>query len=315
MGIVFLAFHMDPFPKEKLESGFSLDRLRSLLAVYEAGYIAKASGGDRTRANQISRQISELEAFFGVTLRSKEGRQAVLTPEGEKLALLTKEFYRTVQAYQDEMEGLPGTMELGAGSAIIETLLIPKIKELKKAADGAIIRLRNRRTGQIVEQLLSGDLDIGIIPGSQIAGKLESKPLGMVSFELFVPVALSGGALPGNPMAAIEKFPYASIDGSGEIRTAIQSEASAKGTILRPELECSGYSMVASAIQGGDYCGILPNYYSSRFEEGEVTQIKLPGLKKLQRKYVAAWPQSSVRVKEKSLSGMVGFLKQVFKEV
>ena len=50
--------------KAFIEEGFSLDRLRRLIEVENAGYIAKAAAGDRILANQISRQISELEDFW-----------------------------------------------------------------------------------------------------------------------------------------------------------------------------------------------------------------------------------------------------------
>lgn len=305
---------MDPFPKEKLQSGFSLDRLRSLLAVYEAGYIARASGNDRTRAHLISRQISELEAFFGTALRRKEGRQAVLSSTGEKLALIIKDFYRTIQSFQDEVEGLQ-TIELGTGNSIIETMLIPRINELRQASSDSELMLRNRRSGEIVEQLLSGDLDLGIIPASKLAGKLVTKPLGKVIYELYVPMGLTGRILPRDPFEVIQKYPYASIDGSGEIRTAIQNEGRSKGVLIRPQLECSGYSMVASAVLGGDFCGILPSYCRNRFEEQNFQRMKMPGLHKLERKYVAAWLPSAMRVKEKALTGAVDYIQGLFEEI
>ena len=45
-----------------LESGFSLDRCRSFLAIVDAGGITQASEGSASRQSQLSRQLSELAA-------------------------------------------------------------------------------------------------------------------------------------------------------------------------------------------------------------------------------------------------------------
>ena len=77
--------------------GFSLERLLKLKAVYESNSIADAAksvkGGNATStASLISRNITELESFFGATLRRKEGRILRLNESGEELAQITKRF-------------------------------------------------------------------------------------------------------------------------------------------------------------------------------------------------------------------------------
>lgn len=302
------------FQKEKLESGFSLDRLRSLLKVHEAGYIAKAAGGDTTRANQISRQISELEEFFGAKLRHKEGRQAVLTKEGDELALLAKSFLRGLERFQDRVDGRPETINLGTGNTIIDTVLIPSLEEIREEAGGAMIMLRNRRSGEVIDQLLSDELDLGIVSETRIPSGMETAKLAQVSFDLYVPHELKHMAEGRKPLQVMNELPYASLDGSGETKTAI-SEAAAKQDIhLRPELECSGSGQVASAIESGNYCGVLPSLFSRYFDKEQVIRMAIPGLARLKRKYVVAWQPSTMKVREKPLRGAIRKIKEVFKE-
>ena len=52
------------------ERGLSLDRLKTLIEVAKAGSIAAAARGDSARQSLYSRQIKELEEFFGVELAS-----------------------------------------------------------------------------------------------------------------------------------------------------------------------------------------------------------------------------------------------------
>ena len=54
------------------EHGLSLERLRTLQLVSEAGSIAAAARGDTTRQSQYSRQLKELEQFFGTTLTRRQ---------------------------------------------------------------------------------------------------------------------------------------------------------------------------------------------------------------------------------------------------
>ncbi len=47
------------------ERGLSLDRLKVLIEVRDAGSIAQAAPGDPVRQSQYSRQLRELSEFFG----------------------------------------------------------------------------------------------------------------------------------------------------------------------------------------------------------------------------------------------------------
>src|SRR5689334_689413 len=48
------------------DRGLSIDRLRVLVEVHDAGGIAQAAPGDPVRQSQYSRQLRELSEFFGV---------------------------------------------------------------------------------------------------------------------------------------------------------------------------------------------------------------------------------------------------------
>ena len=50
------------------EGGLSLDRLKNFCAVAEAGGIARVAGGDPAKQSLYSRQLRELEQFFGAEL-------------------------------------------------------------------------------------------------------------------------------------------------------------------------------------------------------------------------------------------------------
>ena len=49
-------------------SGLSLERLRTFREIVTAGGITAAAGDDSNRQSQYSRQLKELERYFGVEL-------------------------------------------------------------------------------------------------------------------------------------------------------------------------------------------------------------------------------------------------------
>ena len=71
------------FKKLLSQRGISLDRLRNFAAVAESGSIARVADGDPVRQSLISRQIGELEEFFGVELTRRRGKGGVLGEVGE----------------------------------------------------------------------------------------------------------------------------------------------------------------------------------------------------------------------------------------
>ena len=304
---------MDILQKESLQNGFSFDRLRSLLAVHEAGYIANAEGKDRVRANMISRQIGELEKFFGTTLRSKKGKLATLNEEGAELAKITKTFLHSLGDFMDRVDGKPATLSIGTGSSIIETLLLPQLKQLCKATAGARIMFHNLRSSEIANQVTQGTLDLGIVSETRLSKSLTSKPLGKVTFDLCLPLHLIGQNKTKDPIKLMSELPLVSMDGKGEIRLAIEDEFQAKSQIFRPSLEFSSYGLIANALNSKQYCGILPSFFKQQFPQKDFKFLKIQGLRKLTREYVICWNQSILPLKEKTMIGAIDAIEETFK--
>ena len=79
------------------ERGLSLDRLKVLIEVRDAGSIAQAAPGDPVRQSQYSRQLRELSEFFGCELAQRRGKILKLTAQGERLAELAREQLRSLE--------------------------------------------------------------------------------------------------------------------------------------------------------------------------------------------------------------------------
>src|SRR2546422_8348440 len=94
--------------------GLSLERLRALVEVAGAGTIVRAAKGKAVRAGQYSRQIAELEQFFGIKLGERQGRRLVLNASGKDLACVGREVLVSLQSFQESGKRTTVTVTVGA---------------------------------------------------------------------------------------------------------------------------------------------------------------------------------------------------------
>ena len=304
---------MRSFDKAFTHEGFSLERLRRLTEVMEHEYIARAAGQDRTLANQISRQIGELEGFFEIPLRRREGKLAKLNERGKELARITEGFFGALQDFQDKLDGQPQTVVLGAGQAYIDTLVLPGLKYVRQATDGARIVVKNLRSRRLVEGVSADELDLAVVSEKRIAGKkFESRKLRTLNYLLFVPKEWAKEVKRGNPVEAIFDLPFATLEGTGELRSSINQIALNAGKELQLELECTSLTQVATAVKCGACCGILPDFFEGTISDKEVVSYRLSDLKGLRRKIFLIWKPSVLEFKPRIVHA-IDAIEKIFK--
>ena len=144
-------------------SGLSLDRLRSFLALASSGSIARAAPGDVTRQSQISRQISELEAFFATELTVRRGKTLALSGAGKRLALLVQQQLQGLDDFRLEQAHVPKSFVIGASASVIDWLVVPAVSGIRKALGNASVKLEMMRSKGLIEAVRDGRLDFAIV--------------------------------------------------------------------------------------------------------------------------------------------------------
>jgi hypothetical protein len=88
------------FDKLFTQSGLSLERLKTFREIVAAGGITAAAGDDSNRQSQYSRQLKELERYFGVELL-KRGRGPIeLTDAGQQLYEIVGHTLRALEEFR-----------------------------------------------------------------------------------------------------------------------------------------------------------------------------------------------------------------------
>jgi LysR family nitrogen assimilation transcriptional regulator len=144
-----------------------LRQLRYFTKVAELGSFSKAAVVLDVAQPALSRVIRDLELELGVSLLLRTGRGAVLTDAGIKLLARAKMLLDDAdRAFQEvsSLKGRPmGLVSIGMTPSIGTVLTVPLVDRVRRSYPDVQLQLTEGYSGHILEWLLSGRLDIGVL--------------------------------------------------------------------------------------------------------------------------------------------------------
>lgn len=264
-------------------SGLSLDRLRAFLRVADAGAIARAAPGNPIRQSQLSRQIGELEAFFGQALVERKGRGLVLTAPGHRLAVVVRESLRGLAEVAATSADQPVAASLGAGDSLLHGWILPRLPQLLDAA-AVTLTLASMHGQEAAARLVDARLDLAVLRASEVAPGLRTRSLGTIEYALFVPRVLAGHRSERELLASV---PLAVQYGDPEIAAAFDRFAHDAELAVTPALICETFPQAQRAVSTKRFAALLPTLARFDLPAREFLEVRLfvsPG-----HKVVLAW--------------------------
>ena len=271
-----------------------MDRLQSFCLVAQAGGVTKAAKGDPAKQSLFSRQIKELEEFFGAELMRRKGRGIALTAAGERLNALARECFASLLDFKSGCKGLPVEIVIGAGESIIDWVLMPRLAEVRKRVPNVRLKFLNLATSDIVRRLGDGVIDFGVVRKDAVARPLRWASLGAMGYSLFVPEGLDGG---GSGAKLLEALPLATLEGEGSFRKELAGIARKNRLRLKIEIECASFPLVARAVATGSVAGILPSVAAVDLGRLGVQEMKIGVLDSLKREICLAWNPRVLKIR------------------
>ena len=279
-------------------SGLSLDRLRSFLALAEAGSIAKAAPGDVTRQSQISRQTSDLEAFFGTELTERRGKSLVLSAAGQRFAMLVRQQLQDLDDFRKEQVQVKKAFTIGAGASILDWLVIPALGAVAEALGHATLRLETQRSSGLVERVKDGRIDFAIVREDAIREGLPRLPVLRQTFYLCVPRRLLRR---GAPAAAIDDpklwqtLPFTAGRDGGQFDLVLRQAIRDAGVDFQPTVECNSMLQVRQLVERGECAGVLPSAGVQGLSSKEIIIREFAPLKDYGRALALHWNERQMR--------------------
>lgn len=146
-----------------------LRSLRSFVAVASAGSISAAAEGLHIAQPALSTQIRNLEEQLGSPLFDRHARGVSLTSVGERFLIHSVEILKRVDvAYTDirNANDVPsGTVSIGLPQSIAKFVAVPLVQQTITKFPKVRLQMIEMSTGYIADQLLRGQIDVGLTFG------------------------------------------------------------------------------------------------------------------------------------------------------
>lgn len=273
-------------------SGFTVERLRAFCKIAESGSIVLAAKGDPTRQSQFSRQVKELEEYFGTKLVERAGKTIRLTEDGRKVALLTQAYFRSVEEIRAS-SAKDEVLRIGAGESVFRWLMMPRLVEMQNLAANVRLEFLTKTTAQSVESVKAGHLDLAIVRKEAADDSLSVLPCGSLAYALVVPRKM----LPSRTAAGfqlLQKVPFALLTGDGVLAKAVLALTGKVNVTLDIRMRAESFSLLVSAIENADLAAVIPLPAVAGLSKERFASIEMEELKSLTRELALVYsPQAA----------------------
>jgi DNA-binding transcriptional LysR family regulator len=279
------------------QGGLSLDRRQSFCLVAQAGGVTRAAKGDPARQSLFSRQIKELEEFFGAELIRRKGRGIVLTEAGTRLNIIVRECCAALSDFKNECRNQPVEVAIGTGESLIQWLLMPRLDRIRMHLPNVRLKFLNLPTADAVKRLADGVIDFALVRTDAIARPLQAKAVGIMGYSLFIPTSLQSHAGRKDGLKLLDGLPLATLEGEGSFRCDLAQVAKKAGVKLNIQIECSSFPLAARAVSKGNVAAILPRIASTDLAPAVASQVTVPFLKNFDREMCLASNARLIRIR------------------
>lgn len=241
------------------KAGLSLERLRTFAEIVAAAGISHAAPGDANRQSQFSRQLKELEEFFGAELLRRGRGRFELTPAGRELFQIVQSHFNAMEDLADRCANQNVEVTVGAGESLMHWLLLPGFAAFRARQPTTTLVLHNLRTDEIMNRLIDGRIDLGLLRQDAVRAPLKSVRLGSIQYRVAFPRSSSKAASGKTVWSMLARHPIAVLAGS-DVTAAFEGEAEKRGLRLNVCLRGSSYAQLIEAMRQIGCAAVLPTF-------------------------------------------------------
>lgn len=267
--------------------------MRLLVEIERRGSLSGAARALGIGQSSVSEHLRLLELAAGQRLVERNGRGSRLTEAGTALAGRAAQALAALGAGEEELAALAGlqtgTIHLGASTAPGVYLLPDTLGCFRTEHPGVRVEIEIAATGEILERLLAGRVQLAIVGTSEVGERIE--------LERFADDEIVGVARPGllrlvrgavDPAALADVTLLAREPGSSTQALA-DAELTAAGVRPAGVWELGSSEAVKRAARAGLGYAFLSRYaVAEEVGRGELERFRLAGRPRLQRAFTVA---------------------------
>ncbi len=246
----------------------------------ETGSFSKAAALNSITQSAVSQQIRALEDRFKATLVERGRRSFSLTSEGAAFLEASREIVNIVDHLGDRLHELQdvvaGDIKIAAIYSIGLHDLPPYLKEFRRLHPGVEVHVRYRRSPQVYEEVLEGEVDFGLV-------SYPMKRTGLM-VEGFRKEQLVLICHPGHPLAKQKQVSLTDLEGERFIafepdtptRKVIDRDLRERGVNVNRAMEFDNIETVKRAVEIESGISIVPKAtVDQEVENGLLTAVEI----------------------------------------
>jgi DNA-binding transcriptional LysR family regulator len=149
--------------------GFTLEQLRSFMAVAETEHVSKAAASLFLTQGAVTQQLRHFEQALGLRLLERDGRGVRLTDAGRSLAVTCRAALRAVEVLEETAQSMKhlesGSLHLGASPTCASYYLPARLAMFAQRFPAVHLSVIVEPSASINAQVLAGAIDCGVISG------------------------------------------------------------------------------------------------------------------------------------------------------
>lgn len=234
--------------------------LAALVAIADTGSVSAAARARGLAQPTLSRQIQELERAVGAQLIERSSTGARLTPAGETLATGAREVLAQLAALAGRARAagdeVGGEVRLGCIDSIGIYVLPTVLPAFVKANPRVRVRVVCQSSPQLMDMLLSGELDVAVATTehpSLRCERLYQNPLVLVH-----PHELPEAELPTS-LLQLAARPIITFASGLTVRRLLEQAFERSGLQFQPVMELANVEVIKAMVRSGLGLGVIPD--------------------------------------------------------
>jgi DNA-binding transcriptional LysR family regulator len=296
----------------------NINQLRAFTSIVEKGTFSAAARNLGISQPAVSLQIQSLEELIGVELLDRKMKKVQVTEAGKLFYETAKQVVSQLDSFQQKLDDIgnsvKGNLAIG-GSTIPGAYILPKLLgKFKEKYPEVSVSLRISDTDEIIEQLISGVLHIGVVGAKPVSRHLNSKPFLQDELILIVPKGHEIAATTNTKAPRIKdiaKADFISRERGSGTRQAIEKYLSGHNSSLADfnvAMELGSTEAVINAVSAGLGVSIVSIWAVDKHVKlGELDVVKLPGAPVMRDFYLVESKQVSSRTMQAFTEFASGF--------
>ncbi len=237
-----------------------LRQLRAFHALAETrGFTAAAQRLFITQS-AVSHSIKALETSLGCRLFDRTGKQVGLTHQGRMLLKYAERIFRELELACDELSSLTnwgyGKLCIGAVTTMCQHLLPSVLREFRESFSNCDIRIHPGDTGEILDRLEAGEIDMAVGLDSGRRGGFECRPLFGDELAFLLAPAHSWNGKAELQRADLEAERFILYSRSSHTSRLVERYFERQGVVMRRALELGNMEAIKELVRIGLGVGI-----------------------------------------------------------